>query len=70
MTEAALSTKRSLSEREASEFLAPVSVRTLQDWRLRGCGPSYTRIGRRIAYDVADLQAFKAAGRVEPKVSA
>jgi hypothetical protein len=59
---------RSLSEREASEFLAPISQRTLQDWRRKGCGPQFSRLGRRIAYDLVDLEAFKAAGRVEPKV--
>lgn len=59
---------RMLSEREASAYLGPVSVRTLQDWRVRGIGPAYTKLGRRVAYNVADLDAFKAAGRIEPKV--
>lgn len=61
---------RLLSEREASAHLGPVSVRTLQDWRMRGIGPAYTKLGRRVAYDIADLDAFKMAGRVEPKVAA
>lgn len=61
---------RLLSEREASAHLGPVSVRTLQDWRVRGIGPAYTKLGRRVAYDIADLEAFKAAGRVEPKAVA
>lgn len=60
---------RMLSEREASAHLGPVSVRTLQDWRVRGIGPAYTKLGRRVAYDIADLEAFKAAGRVEPKAA-
>lgn len=59
---------RMLSEREASAYLGPISVRTLQDWRVRGIGPAYTKLGRRVAYNVADLDAFKAAGRIEPKV--
>jgi hypothetical protein len=58
---------RLLSEREASAFLGPVTVRTLQDWRVRGIGPAYTKLGGRVAYEIADLDAFKAAGRVEPK---
>lgn len=61
---------RLLSEREASAYLGPVSVRTLQDWRVRGTGPAYTKLGRRVAYAVADLDAFKVAGRIEPKVAA
>lgn len=61
---------RPLSEREASSYLGPVSVRTLQDWRVRGIGPAYTKLGRRVAYEVVDLDAFKAAGRIEPKAAA
>jgi Helix-turn-helix domain len=60
---------RLLSEREAAAELGPVSVRTLQDWRVRGIGPAYTKLGRRVAYAVADLDAFKVAGRVEPKAA-
>lgn len=58
---------RLLSEREASTYLGVVSIRSLQDWRIRGVGPIYTKLGRRVAYEVADLEAFKAAGRVRPK---
>lgn len=57
---------RRLSEREAAAYLGPVSVRTLQDWRLQKLGPPYTRLGKRVAYDVADLDAFVQANRVEP----
>jgi hypothetical protein len=59
--------KRRLSEREAANYLGPVKVRTLQDWRIKGLGPAYSRLGKRIAYDVADLDAFLAASRIEPK---
>lgn len=62
--------RRRLSEREAAAYLGPVTVRTLQDWRLKGVGPAYTKLGRRVAYDVADLDAFIAAARVEPKAHA
>jgi hypothetical protein len=61
---------RLLSEREASAYLGPVSARTLQDWRVRGTGPAYTKLGRRVAYAIADLDSFKAAGRIEPKAAA
>ena len=62
--------KRRLSEREAAGYLGPVSMRTLQDWRNKGIGPAYTKLGGRVAYDVADLDAFLAARRVEPKQAA
>ncbi len=61
---------RRLSEVEAAEYLGPVQVRTLQDWRVRRVGPAYVKLGKRVAYDVADLDAFVAAQRVEPKAAA
>lgn len=66
-------THRRLSETEAADYLG-VAKRTLQDWRLRRVGPAYSKLGTaaraRIVYDIADLDAFLAAGRVEPKVAA
>lgn len=59
--------RQRLSERDAAAYLGVVSIRSLQDWRLRGTGPVYTKVGRRVAYDTADLDAFLAANRVEPK---
>ena len=58
-------TTRRLSEREASSHLG-LSVRTLQDWRQRRTGPAYSKVGRRVVYDRADLDAVLAAGRVVP----
>lgn len=62
--------QRRLSEREAASYLGPVAVRTLQDWRIRGIGPAYAKLGRRVCYAVADLDAFVANSRVEPKTTA
>jgi Helix-turn-helix domain len=60
---------RRLSEREAAAYLGVRSERTLQDWRHRRVGPPYAKLGRRVVYDVADLDAMLAAGRVEPKAA-
>jgi hypothetical protein len=38
---------------------------TLRSWRQRGIGPAYCRVGRRILYTVADVDAFILAGRIE-----
>ena len=38
---------------------------TVRSWRRRGIGPAYSRVGRRRLYDLADVDAFIAAGRVE-----
>lgn len=59
-----------LSEKEAAQYLGPVAVRTLQDWRNRGVGPIYTKLGKRVAYAVADLDAYLSAHRVAPKAVA
>ena len=62
-------TARRLSEREAAGYLG-ISVRTLQDWRQRRTGPAYSKVGRRVVYDVLDLDAFLASGRVVPSEAA
>lgn len=62
-------TPRRISEREAARYLGVKNERTLQDWRHRRVGPSYAKLGRRVVYDVADLDAFLAANRVEPKAA-
>jgi hypothetical protein len=46
----------------AAEILG-VKPRTLEGWRLRGCGPVYVKYGGRVVYETADLEAFKAAHR-------
>ncbi|MGM0583865.1 MAG: helix-turn-helix transcriptional regulator [Pseudomonadota bacterium] len=39
------------------------TVRTLADWRHRGCGPRFCRLGRnRVAYRLRDLRDFIHAG--------
>lgn len=60
--------RRRLSERDAAAYLGPVAVRTLQDWRSKGVGPAYAKLGKRVAYDTSDLDVFVASQRVEPKV--
>ncbi|MGH8463081.1 MAG: helix-turn-helix domain-containing protein [Pseudomonas sp.] len=59
-----------LSEREAARYLGPISVRTLQDWRTKSVGPAYTKLGKRVAYAIADLDKYLASQRVEPKAVA
>lgn len=52
---------RLLTEVEAAERLS-VSFRTLQQWRVTGGGPRYTKIGRLVRYTPSDLAAFVEAG--------
>ncbi len=42
-----------------------LSPRTLERWRSTGTGPTYLRLGGRIAYRLEDIEAFETAGRRE-----
>lgn len=54
--------ERLLTTGEAAERLG-TSRRTLEDWRLRGDGPVYRKLGRRmVRYCPADLDNFIASG--------
>jgi len=46
-----------LSEYQASAFLS-ITRRCIQDWRLRGTGPKYYRLGRSVRYVLSDLQQW------------
>lgn len=46
-----------VDERAAAAFL-DISHRTLQNWRVRGCGPTYVKLGRAVRYDLASLQTW------------
>lgn len=56
--------KEYLSVEEASDFVG-VSKVLLDEWRSKGGGPAYHKIGRRVLYSVSDLRAFASASRVE-----
>ena len=38
--------------------LVGVAVSTLKKWRSIGCGPPWVRIGRRIFYDLAEVEKW------------
>jgi hypothetical protein len=37
---------------------SPIAVLTLSDWRTKGIGPAYVKVGRLIRYRIADLDAW------------
>jgi predicted DNA-binding transcriptional regulator AlpA len=41
-----------------------VAARTLANWRVRGGGPPFSRLGRVVAYDLADLDAWADSRRL------
>jgi len=46
-----------LTEQSAAERLH-LSVKTLQAWRVRGFGPAFVRLGRRVLYRTSSLQEY------------
>jgi hypothetical protein len=54
--------QRLFAPQEASAYLR-IAKQTLARWRCYGQGPSFVRIGGRIFYDRADLDAFIAANK-------
>lgn len=52
---------KALEPKAAATFLN-VSVRCLEEWRRRGSGPRWTKVGRRVIYRFADLDAYLARG--------
>lgn len=42
-----------------------LSPRTLEQWRYRGIGPAFRRIGGRVVYAEKEIERFEAAGEVE-----
>ena len=55
-------TPRTLSEAAAALYIG-VAPGTLRNWRSRGQGPPYLRVGRRRLYAVADLDRWLEAAR-------
>jgi len=57
---------RFMDTRQAAKFLN-LKPQTLMNWRHRRCGPPYHRLGGRIIYDLADLEAYLARHRIVPE---
>ena len=47
-----------LTPKEAAERLR-TSVGTLANWRVTGTGPRFIKLGRKVLYPVAELEAFE-----------
>lgn len=55
-----------LPARPAARYMG-VPESTLKYWRAHGVGPRHYKLGRRIMYDRADLDAFIAASKAEAR---
>lgn len=47
-----------LDTETAAKKLEHLSPRTLEKWRLTGDGPTYYKLGRKVAYREQDLEAW------------
>lgn len=47
------------TEQQAAEFLG-TKIRTLQEWRRRGFGPTFRKIGRLVRYSPTTVQTWAA----------
>lgn len=56
--------ERKLNNQEAAAFLG-VRPNTLEVWRCKHKGPRYSKLGRRVLYDIADLEEFFASRSVQ-----
>ena len=51
---------------KATAIYLGVAARTLEVWRAKGIGPAYRRVGKKIFYDLPDLDAFIESGKRRP----
>lgn len=49
--------QQKLNTLEASQYLG-LQANTLEVWRCHKRGPKYSKIGRRVMYDINDLEEF------------
>ncbi|MCD7984832.1 MAG: helix-turn-helix domain-containing protein [Desulfovibrio sp.] len=56
--------QRRINTAEAAEYLG-VRPGTMEVWRSLGKGPRYIKLGARVVYEIADLDAFAASRVVE-----
>lgn len=59
-----MNTQKKLNTKEAAR-LYDLVPNTLERWRCQNRGPKYARIGRRILYDMQDLEDFFMANSIE-----
>jgi hypothetical protein len=64
-----LGRERAVTARQAAELLGMSPV-TLEQWRRRGDGPRFWRVGRRVRYRLGDVLDYRDARIVGKRLSA
>ncbi len=56
-----------LTEAEVvARYRKALTAGTLRNWRSKGQGPAFVRVGKSVLYALADLEAWEARQRVSP----
>jgi predicted DNA-binding transcriptional regulator AlpA len=58
--------EKQLIDEEESATISKFETQTLRNWRHKGYGPPYYKIGRSVRYDKAELIAWLEQHRVTP----
>lgn len=53
-------------EQVVARWGGAVTVQTLANWRAAARGPAFVRVGSRVRYKLADVEAYEAAQRQNP----
>jgi hypothetical protein len=53
---------------EVAAYLKDVPPKTLAEWRSRGIGPRYLKVGRHVRYRWSDVEAWLASQQVDPRL--
>lgn len=64
-----MSEQQKLNTQEAAIYLG-LQPNTLEVWRCKHKGPRYAKLGRRVLYDIKDLEAFFSSRSIETMESA
>ena len=57
MTSEQIDPNQLMNEKEVADLIC-ITQRALQNWRLRGGGPEYVKIGRSVRYQRRDVMKF------------
>ena len=55
-----------VDDNQAAEELG-LAVQTLRNWRCQCKGPAYIKLGRRIVYQLSDIEKYKLINRIDPE---
>ncbi len=57
-----------LDNKQAAKYLG-LAPQTLANFRFQGKGPAYCKLGRRVLYQLKDLNEYVEGNRIEPEAA-